>query len=977
VDKRRVVRTRVPIGGGQFVFGTGYLVAAHRVLTARHVLTPGGDVPPLGLVCQVRVWPCGPAEEWVTGSLAWLHPSRDVALVAVDGLGVDLPPVGWGVVSGDQPVEWVALGYPVASLDEDNRVEEQAYGRLAPSSAESTGGLALTVESRRPAEGSGGHSGWEGLSGAAVFTGSRLIGIVTADPSRWEDSLVGIRSAPIIEPPEIAEQLGAPATLVPVTGRPLPEAPAPGVPAQDGPSPEPWLRVKGARVSTAVDFWRDREQIRANIREALFQGSAGPRILSVTGHRGIGKSAIAAKVAAEFERPDPARSPAEDFDALVYASPRTGAGALTLADVYHSVAGLLDERGAGRLQRLWETSQQDALPDLWEAMRHRRTLIVLDNLDDLQDPDTGVLRDLGIVAFLASICATPYPPHVLTTSVMPLGLPVELSAYLRPFPVSEGLGVEDALALLRSRDRVDGFAHLDDEELRKAVERLHGLPYGIDLLAQKLTQDPVYMADLLDSPRTFDELIQQLVPSVFFSLDEPSRKVVQLLALSSVPLPDRAVPVILDGLADADVLRGAVRALVGNGGLQFDPVARTLRLHPVEVDWVSEQLLSQDPAQQVALDLRLADWYRGQRRPPSQWRRPEDVVAQRREFHHRWRAGERDEALVVLAQVARFLARRGDAGRVRTAVEHADAVELGPRGLVAREQCRYHVEFFTGSSDRAEQAAEAAVDAAEAARMADAATEMRVELATVWRHRGESDRAIEALLAVTSAEPQVEREVRLEALFELGMAFCYAKRWPEAISIADELADTVGPSDPPQLACRPADIRALARFGAGDYQGALAAAGEAERLYLDSPTQDNAGYAYGVAGLAWLALDDLEQAAAQFDSGERLGAEYNVDRLAGICATNQAWTQLRAGNRDGALAAARRADTLLSGTRAGIAAVPHTLAELLSPGTGLDPLTALRQAAAAASDNPDVYSPSEKTCAAIAATLLASGDKVD
>jgi tetratricopeptide (TPR) repeat protein len=639
------------------------------------------------------------------------------------------------------------------------------------------------------------------------------------------------------------------------------------------------------------------------------------------------------------------------------------------------VAGLLDERGADRLRRLWETSQQDALPDLWEAMRHRRTLIVLDNLDDLQDPDTGVLRDLGIVAFLASICATPYPPRVLTTSVIPLGLPVELSAYVRPFPVGEGLGVEDALVLLRSRDRVDGFAQCDDEELRKAVKRLHGVPYGIDLLAQRLTQDPVYMADLLDSPHTFDELIQQLVPSVFFSLDEPSRQVVQLLALSSVPLPDRAVPVILDGLADADVLRGAVRALVRNGGLQFDPVARTLRLHPVEVDWVSEQLLAQDPAQQVALDLRLADWYRGQRRPPSQWRRPEHVVAQRREFHHRWRAGERDEALVVLAQVARFLARRGDAGRVRTAVEHADAVVLSPRGLVAREQCRFQVEFFAGSSDRAEKAAEAAVDAAEAAGMADAATEMRVELATVWRHRGESDRAIKALLAVTSGGPHVEREVRLEALFELGMAFCYAKRWLEAMSAADELADTVGPSDPRKLASAPADIRALARFGAGDYKGALVAAGEAVQLYLDSPNQDNAGYAYNVAGLAWLALDDLEQAAAQFDNGEGLGAEFKVDRLAGICATNQAWTQLRAGNRDGALAAARRADTLLRGTRAGIAAVPHILAELLlSPGTGLDPMTALRQAAAAAIDNPDVYSPSEKTCAAVATTLVASGD---
>jgi tetratricopeptide (TPR) repeat protein len=968
VDKKRVVRTRVPIGGGLFMHGSGYLVAPQRVLTARHVMALGDEAPRLGQDCEVRVWPCGPTENWVPGLLTWLHPTADVALITVDGLGSNLSPVAWGTISGHRPIGWTATGYPEASLDEDDRVEEQAYGSLAPVSAESRGGLALTVGSRPPREDSGARTGWQGLSGAAVFAESWLIGIVTADPGGWEKSLIGVRTALIVEPAKIAEYLGTAVVSVPVIG---PREIADAAPARDKPGPEPWLRVKGARVSMAVDSWRDRDQIRAEIREALFQGPGGKRILSVTGHRGIGKSAIVAKVAAEFEQPDPNRDPAEDFDALVYASTRTGAGTLTLADAYHSVASVLDERSADRLRRLWEKSQQDALPDLWEAVRHRRTLVVLDNLDDLQDPDSGALLDLGMISFLESVCTTPYPPRVLTTSVTPLGLPIELRAHVHQFPVGDGLGVQDAIALLRSR--IQGVAEPDEEKLRHAVQRLHGLPWGIDLLARMLAKDRLFVDDLLDSRRTFDELIQQMVPRVFRSLDEPSRHVVRLLAMSSVPLPNVALPVILNGLAAAEAVRDAVRALVDNGGLQFDPLTRTLRLHPVEVDWVSERLLMQDRAEQVALDLRLADWYREQRLPPSQWRRPEDVIAQRREFHHRWRAGQHDEALVVLAQVARFLARRGDAGRVRTAVEQADSVELSPRGLVAREQCRFHVEFFTGSSDVAEAAAKAALDAAEAAGTTDVATEMRVELATVWRHRGDSERAIEALVAVTSSGPQVERQVRLEALFELGMAYCYAKRWNEALSAADELAGEVGPSDPRKLACGSADIRALANLGAGQYEGALAAADEAAQLYLDSPTQDNAGYAYNVAGLTWLALNDLEQAAVQFDNGERLGAEFKVDRLAGICAINQAWTQLRAGNRRGALAAARRADTLLSGAGAGIAAVPHILAELLSARAGPHPVAGLCRAAAAATDNPDVYSPDEMTCATIAGTLGPTG----
>jgi tetratricopeptide (TPR) repeat protein len=971
MENRRVVRTRVPIGGGQFVFGSGYLVAPYRVLTARHVLTTNRDAPRLGQNCEVRVYPCGPAQDWVSGTVWWLHPTSDVALLAVDGVGQDVAPVEWGEVSGAQPVEWAALGYPVASLDEDDRVEEEAFGRLAPMSAQSAGGLALTVESRPPEEDLGRRSGWEGLSGAAVFTGSRLVGIVTADPGRWRHSLTGIRARHIVGPADLADHLGASVTLVRVTGQQTTGAPAAG---DNRSGPVAWLRVKGDRVSTAVDRWRDRVQIRAEIRQALFEGPDSKRILSVTGPRGIGKSAIVAKVAAEFERPDPARSPAEDFDALVYASPRTGPGSLTLADVYYSVVGLLDEDSGDRLRRLWETSAQAALPDLWEAMRHRRTLIVLDNLDDLQDPATGAVREQGLVTFLASVSATPYPPRVLTTSVIPLGLPGELSANVRHFPVDEGLGDEDAIALLRSFDASDGFAQFGDDELREATGRLHGVPYGIDLLAQRLRQDPFCMDDLLGAPHTIDKLVQELVPSVFFSLDKPERLVVQLLALSSVPLPYRAVETILDGLSSADTLRAAIGVLVHNGGIRFDGKARTLRLHPVTVDWVSEQLLAHDAGRQAAIDLRLADWYRGQRLPPSQWRSPEHVAAQRREFYHRWRAGDHDEALVVLAQVARFLARHGDATDVRRAVDGADAVALGPRGRVAQEQCRFAVEFMAGSSDRAETAARAAADAAEAAGMPEVAMEMQAELATVWRHRGESERAIQALLAVVEAGPHVERQVRLGALFELGMAFCYAKRWDEALRAADELAETVGPSDQEKLPYPPADIRALALFGTGDYEGALAAADEAARLYLDSPQQDIAGYAYNVAGLVWLHRGDLEQAARQFDEGERLGAEFKVDRLAGMCATNQAWTQLRAGNRDGTLAAARRASTLLSGTRAGIAEVPRLLEQLLSPETGLDPLTALLQAVASAADNPDVYSPSNQTCAAVAATLGTVGD---
>ena len=178
------MRTRVPIGEDVWVFGSGYLVAAGRVVTARHVLAPDGAQPAVGQACQVRAWPWGPAQEWRRGQVVWLHPAADAAVVTVDALGTDLPPVAWGRIEESDPVPWTATGFPVAGLDDDDRREEVAFGRVAPGSLASVGGLALTVESRSAMDEPGGGSGWAGLSGAAVFSGDLLIGMVTTDPHR-------------------------------------------------------------------------------------------------------------------------------------------------------------------------------------------------------------------------------------------------------------------------------------------------------------------------------------------------------------------------------------------------------------------------------------------------------------------------------------------------------------------------------------------------------------------------------------------------------------------------------------------------------------------------------------------------------------------------------------------------------------------------------------------------------------------------
>ncbi len=199
--------------------------------------------------------------------------------------------------------------------------------------------------------------------------------------------------------------------------------------AQEGAAaPEVVERVSGLRISPSVEHWRDRDELRAELRELLLDGEH--RLISVVGRRGIGKSALVAKVLAEFEEADPARDPLDDLSPLVYLSSRRSEE-LTLAGVYEAVAKVWGGEAGQHLAHHWQTAGVAGLPDLWQKLRDRRPVLVLDNLDDLQRARTHELKDLELVALLDSACRTPFAPTIVTTSQRPLRLPRARGAHAR------------------------------------------------------------------------------------------------------------------------------------------------------------------------------------------------------------------------------------------------------------------------------------------------------------------------------------------------------------------------------------------------------------------------------------------------------------------------------------------------------------------------------------------------------------------
>lgn len=215
-DPARVVRVRIDANPavGTFQFGSGYVVAPGLVMTAGHVLTVDREFPPTpGAGCEVLAEP----GTWRAGKVVWASGrERDVALVRAPDVGQDVVPTQWGVLVGTRRLEWRAVGFPVASLDDFGRSAEEVWGEVSPVTQAESGRLGLTIASRAARPGGRNVSGWAGLSGASVFCGDVLVGVITSDSGSYERSLIATRVDNLVGDPALVAVLGGAPQLEPI-----------------------------------------------------------------------------------------------------------------------------------------------------------------------------------------------------------------------------------------------------------------------------------------------------------------------------------------------------------------------------------------------------------------------------------------------------------------------------------------------------------------------------------------------------------------------------------------------------------------------------------------------------------------------------------------------------------------------------------------------------------------------------------------
>ncbi|WP_326687423.1 NACHT domain-containing protein [Streptomyces sp. NBC_01795] len=166
--------------------GSGYLLTPRLVLTAAHVVVGSDSIHVIVPGGRGRI-PCRTVWEGT-------HENCDVALLlAADDLvapetAADWPPVRWGQTSDLRPrPDCQAVGFPVVQRAASGQLDsEQLIGTLKPGSSIVRGRYVVDLVHTPPAPQQDGGSPWAGMSGAALFDGELLVGVVTIDPDGWQ-----------------------------------------------------------------------------------------------------------------------------------------------------------------------------------------------------------------------------------------------------------------------------------------------------------------------------------------------------------------------------------------------------------------------------------------------------------------------------------------------------------------------------------------------------------------------------------------------------------------------------------------------------------------------------------------------------------------------------------------------------------------------------------------------------------------------
>jgi tetratricopeptide (TPR) repeat protein len=937
------------VDANDVIVGAGFLVTEKHVLTCAHVITQALNIPQDtqdGPTDQVRLnFPFSKVTETRTARVVFWKPVRsalsdasdrieDIAALELEG---NLPEgIHPGlIVKGDavRGHKFRAYGFP-SSYDDG----VWAYGFLRD--AQSKGWV--QIEGEREI----GYFVAPGFSGSAVWdeADGLVAGMVVVADRRSE-----VRAGFMIPVSMLIEAW--PKLQTEITHWKAPT----GRPAQE--KKESRRRVVGRRIEAKINF-KTRNPQQKLVGEYLANPST--RVVSVIGRAGIGKTALASKVLNDLEQGRwPHTENEKPVDGIVYLSIQFG-DEITLAQLFTSCGEMLGGKSQEDLKDIWTKSTvktKDKVQRLLEELESGVYVILLDHVEELLEE--GHFKDEDLRTFFESSLNASRSARLIITSRDPLKFPEEYNAYDLKVPLLEGLPVVDGIAMLRDLD-ASGEARLrkaDDAQLARAVERLHGVPRALEVLAGIMKDKKLATLDkILQQFYKQTNVVNLLIKEGYNRLDTRAQNAMQALAVFGCPVPPSAVDHMLKPFApDIDVTT-VLERLLSIYMAKADVDGETVWLDPIDQEYAYSELPDQGDYSRTTLERLAADYYKQNRRPRESWSTIDDVRPQLREFEHRVRAEDYEEAARALSDIdVDFLIWRGHAKR-------ALAMHSQLEGKLTDKRLRMLHAYAMGNIREVLGPFDEAIDCFDQARkIAHEIGDKEIEchaagsLGETYRRLGQLEKAIEHLQQAREFDAAKEQNWHL---LSLGLACIYFGDIRAGIDHANRLMEISSASNDLMSEAQAYDCFSLAYLALGRMDETIRYSDKAVAIYQAVDERNGLMYVLNVRGMAYMGLHQLSEAIDTLQQAHQMARESAYARLEGFCLFNLACAYRMRGEMDKALQTAVDASQRLTEIQAGERSAASALVDAIraaNEGRRPDEARALLDCARYSMSAPDIY----------------------
>jgi hypothetical protein len=379
------------------------------------------------------------------------------------------------------------------------------------------------------------------------------------------------------------------------------------------------VEVAGVPPASGTPLFKNRVRERQELSQILANGRFP--MVTLLGRGGIGKSALACHVLYELESNRWTHTDTgPQVDGIAYLSTRTQG--ISLDRLFLSCARLLGEERGERIKRVWAISETDIpleekIHRLMEALSNGLYILLLDNVEDLLDPE-GRFFDAGLGMFFSVMVSRPCGVRLVLTSREPVWLPDKrLRSQDKHLWLRDGLAQCDAISLLRDLDPngICKLGNAPDETLIRVAAFTHGVPRALELVVSLLDEHyDLTLDELLSSFYRKEEVVQNLVEDHFRRADIGARRILQALAVFGRPVKRAALEQLLNESTPPIELAGIVQRLMRTYAISSDRETGMLSLHPIDREYACNQLPETGPFSRRNLHKAAADYYRSQRR---------------------------------------------------------------------------------------------------------------------------------------------------------------------------------------------------------------------------------------------------------------------------------------------------------------------------------------------------------------------------